>query len=354
LAKVWLFAACLVVLGAPANALGDQIDDAVASQRDKLSSDLGFPLSVSFSTGATEISDSSTINLSRTQLLGILNRAGAKSMKDAVGLIMAHEAGHLVQNRLYNGAYDSASLEDKRVFECQADVLAGKFLIESLPRYTPDTSGSDAFAADVRRRTNAILDALQILYNVGSPSDASPHPTPDQRQECVRLGMAAGTMVVGARDFGSENPAPEIIAQKIDWLPAGPMPWSLDRAKLILHYSKLAVANLRFTLIKNETSSGAVQTVAYSIICLNSGSRPVDVRMDVQVLAVPHEDSSSERNTELLSNKQYLFRVQPDGEVHIADKQSWESSTLRSGALHAHLSVPPSPGSLISATYASP
>lgn len=338
---LWVLALAASVSAPPE---ADQFDDAVAAQAASISKAAGFIVRARIADTSTEIDAPSTVLVSRAQIQRLFNHSHIKQFNDALGLIMAHETAHLAQAALYGSAIFQSGKELQRVYECQADILAGKYLTESFPHSNPNTP----------QDLQAIPDALQLLYDTGSQDDRvfANHPTPDERRECVRLGMAAGTMVnLSSPDVGFYGSAMS-LAQKLDWLPAGPMPWSLDRAKHVLHFpaSALSEVGLLDPVIHYNTDPGD-PVVHYAFTYENESDRAMALDLDIQCVLVPRDNPKDTSHTELISNRHYKFTLASHGTYRLSGTLPWAQIGVFDPTLMPHLSFPPQAGSLVTATF---
>jgi len=247
----------------------------------------------------------------------IRKRADVRQLRQFVRFILAHEKSHQIQYLLYSKAsVKSEDPEQRRVYECQADILAGKLLAESFGSPTPQDLQS-------------ITEALQVAFEIGTEeyTGAADHPSHQARRTAVRLGMARGTMTNQLKLPPSPYLAGMIasIAEKTDSLPGeSVMDWSYRLAKKIVHYNRAAVADIRLDENKiNWDKRASNPFVNFSLTYKNVGKRTVKVDMEVQCALVPRDDSDDTLRWLKWSVKKFSFTLRPGQKFDASGTLMW-------------------------------
>jgi hypothetical protein len=316
------------------------IDDLVREEMGRLDWISGFQTRFRVSDdGKIESHPVQGITISRPELEAIRTRSGVANFRPILAFLLAHEKAHQFQYR--SSFTDPRMLTDaqKRVYECQADILGGKFMIE--------TFGSDQSANE------AILDLLQVAFDIGDREQGiGDHPTNEARRTAVRLGMACGTIVNLARLPRSPAVAQSMsgIASRIDYRMSDTvMGWSQRLAKRIVHYDEEAAKDLVVDdrdIQWDERASSPF--VTYRYIYKNEGARPVSVDLEIQCASVPRTSPGDTKFWQKWSVATYAFRLDPGQTRTVSGTLPW-MATLE---LMPSLVAPPRLTALMSCEYA--
>jgi hypothetical protein len=298
------------------------------------------PIGITQSGGTSSHPDAG-IAVSLTELQRIRQDSGVRKFREILRFILAHEKAHQVQYRQYSAtAVQSDDEEQRRIFECQADILAGKYMIESFGEPTPENQA-------------AIEDALQVAFDLGTEeySKFSDHPSHEARRIAVRLGMASGMTVLLSRRL----PDPiaqgmiQTISEKVD-IRSGEMPldWSLRLSKRITHFSR--AASLDIVLddkdIKWDTTAQN-PFVTFSLTYENTGHKPIIVDLEVQCASVPRNNPDDTKKWQKWSVKNFRFTLQPGQKYPVRGTLPW----LATPDLMPRLIFPPDATALMSCEY---
>lgn len=241
-------------------------------------------------------------------------RVGVKQMRQFLILVLAHEVTHLIQEARYEDYRSKEiSADRKRLFECQADILAGKYLSET--QGEPDQTFKEA-----------IIDALKVAHAIaeGNGSGESTHPSPEQRRTAVQLGMASGLIDrLNKLPRTRENDSMIwTIADKIDRLPGEmPLDWSMKIARRVIHVDDIALKDIVVTKsdIRWDTDPRN-PFVKFDYAFKNEGVRVVKLELEFQCVLVLRADSENTLEWKKWSVKNYQVRLKP-GEQFIAKNQ---------------------------------
>jgi hypothetical protein len=244
------------------------------------------------------------IGINIKELGDYAQRANVRQFRQYLRFILAHEKTHQLQFLRYPTAFRQADAEQHRIYECQADILGGKYLIEAQGQ--PEEEDQQA-----------IRDALQVAFVMGTEEFGTTvtHPSHEQRRTAVRLGMASGTIT----NFSKLPPAPEqgqiigSIAEKLNIIPGEDvMGWSLRTAKRIIHYNR--AASLDIALIESDVDwdeSAGSPYVTYSYTYQNKGRKAIQVDMEMQCAWVLRTDPKDTFSWQKWSVKNYSFKLLP-------------------------------------------
>jgi len=255
------------------------------------------------------------IVINRVQIESIRRTAGVRQFREFLRLLLAHEVAHHVQFRAYSAAIRRLPEEERRVYEAQADILAGKHFTEMLP----PTSNVNV--------SEAIDDALQVAFDLGTTEySLGTHPTHESRLVATRFGMSAGMMTNLARTMDPRAPGSvALIALKIDTRPGeSTLLWSFRQAKRITSYRNQAAVNLVLTGKQEEWNwNGNPPIVRFSLTYENVGMRPLLVDVMVESAAVPRNAPDSTMGWMLWSAHHESFRIEPGATRTISGVLEW-------------------------------
>lgn len=291
------------------------------------------------------------IIIGRKKLQSIERISGVRQRQGVLRFLLAHEKAHQIQFRAYpecvslfnkRGELTSEELQTLRLYECQADILAGKHLLETFVKPT---------SADGQ----TIEDVLQVSFDQGisESNTTGSHGTHEQRRTAVRFGMASG-MITNFETLPPSPPAIGSIAtlmQKLD-IRAGEfvLPWSLRESKRITHYNREAVQDILLDKEDvNWDTSADHPFVTFKLTYTNTGAKSIDIDMEVQCVAVPRDDVNRDNSKywQKWSVQNTIFRLKP-GEKHtVTGSLMWYGDAK----LMPRLIFPPKSTALISCEY---
>lgn len=280
------------------------------------------------------------ILISRRQLNNIQGRVEAKQFRLILRFLLAHEKTHQVQYRLYSAAaVRTDDSERHRIYEAQADVLAGKYLMETL-------------GEPKQEDLNSIIETLKVAFDLGALEFSNAdHPSREQRRVAARLGMAAGMVVTLSR----LPPTPALgamiasLTQKVDLLrDESVMDWSYRLSKKITQYSRTPGQKI---VLKNSTvdwdERASNPFVTFELTYENQDKQLIHVDMEVQCASVPRDNPDDTLEWLRWSVKTFRFNLQP-GERYVASgKLQWYATK----ELMPRLIFPPKATALISTEY---
>ena len=214
---------------------------------------------------------------------------GDSTVNDVIKLILCHEYAHSVQFHYYG--YDSllrVGTEEKKVLECQADILGGAYAINFLPGLENDLY--------LQKR---VLDAIDLLFksNPLELSISKDHPNGLQRKAAFLIGLKAGIIDflnrIGSGNIRFANPNTtfeqviKLRKSEIDYDGLNLLAWSHQQAELITGYESSASKNI---LLVSENSKyiykGKLPYVSYSLTYRNTGSTTVTMIFNVSTFSI--------------------------------------------------------------------
>jgi hypothetical protein len=324
-------------LGLTPPRMSDKTDRMIVTEAQRLDAITGFTTPVLFTEkGATESHPEAGIILSRPQLSQLMD--STTTPQELLRFVLAHEKAHQLQFRQYGKA--KILLEDmemRRVYECQADILAAKYMIEAIP-------------APNLQQQEAILEAIRVSFELGSEEfGLATHPSRECRRLATRLGMAAGMHTNLLRAGLIANA--QFLAQRIEVRPAdNPMSWSLRQAKNVVRYqlaaSREVVQDVESTVIKfNENGNPPI--VTFELPYFNLAPKAVRVTLSIHSWAVPREDAKNTKPWELIDAKHFEFVLQPNKTFIARGVLQWKATP----ALMPRLGFPPDVVAMASCEY---
>jgi hypothetical protein len=220
--------------------------------------------------------------VSLSQIAEIQRQSKVSQFPQVLFWLMGHEMAHQAQFQTYGKDLWTLPSDQKQVYEAQADILAGKFLLERLP--------VNANAAE----NLAIGETLRVAYDLGTerylPAD---HPSHEARLTATRLGMAAGMQTKLAAQTDSQMQASAmLLAQKIDFrYGEDVLGWSLRVARRATNQRSPDILDLVLTkkqFFFDRDPSHPV--VSYWLTYQNRGTRMLNVDLEALCAAVPRDD----------------------------------------------------------------
>lgn len=236
-----------------------------------------------------------------------------------VRFILAHELAHQLQFRSYGAGITKSSCEQRRLYECQADIISGIAL------------GRIYDLSDTMRATEdykSITSGLAYIYNTGDrESGLALHPTPAQRRAAFRYGL--GFNPANQNRLAIErNTGPD--SQKSDSLG-----WSMGLARLIMHYPLTQSRNITYDSMTIHWNTGTEHPfVTFTQEYVNNSAQPVRINVCYQIRGVYSYGNRKLRDTDytkpLLSgeNKFMTATLQPGEKRILTGDLNWLNVSL--------------------------
>jgi hypothetical protein len=359
----------------------DALERMLAEEAARLDRAIGFSTPIRITNGDIEAKPQLGILINKKDIQNYLDKSQVHQMRDVIRVVLAHEKAHWVQFRdpRYGFQILRWDLERKRIMECQADIIAGKYWreafgiesfkrLEANPLTSETASGKPQFYAK---------DILQLAFDLGkyetnSNSGKDTHPSRQSRRVAFRLGMAIGGLDFANREIerlyrqpasadrdqliqmyrGSMN----ITMYKTQFYPQqrDVLDWSYWQASRIVHYSSTASKDISVTVIREKWSRDPKRPyVTYSISFQNTGTRPIRSDFAIQCDAFPKEDRQNTKESLLIDSKSYRFTLQPNEKRTVRDSLMIAlPNDVDASQYVTVLTLPPMPTSLMRFEYA--
>jgi hypothetical protein len=288
-----------------------EIEKMVIDQMTQLDKAAGFVTRVRKTSKATSATFSEGIVVNIEDIKEYARRANVRQLRQYINFILAHEKSHEVLFMRDPRSSAPRNAEEARLYECQADILAAKYMIEV--QGEPTTTDLEA-----------ISDVLNVAFVIGTEglSEAG-HPTREQRRTAVRLGMSAGLFV----KMSHLPPTPELkqildgLAEKLNmFYGEDVLPWSYRIAKKIIHYGRSASTEI--VLLKDWVidwdKNPRNPYVKYKFVYKNVGNRRIRIDMEFQCTWVSKDDPTDTFRWQKWSVKNYRFELTP-GQTYTAE-----------------------------------
>lgn len=289
----------------------EEVEQIIQEEMPRLDNLAGFKTPVRLTDGDSSRADpDNTISISRPQLKQIKGRVAAPQFRQMLRFLLAHEKTHQVQYRMYSvAAVRVDDPERQRLYEAQADILAGEYVMETMGKPTEDDMPT-------------IVDTLKLAFDMGTLeyTDLN-HPSKEERRTAARLGMASGIITTLSRLPPDPVLAGMIssLAAKIDILPGETiMDWSYRLSKKITKYSRMSSRDIILADSKIDWDTRAENPfVTFSLTYKNTGQRTIHVDMEVQCASVSREDTNDTLEWQKWSVKNFRFDLKP-GQYYVA------------------------------------
>lgn len=295
---------------------GVEIERMIIDQMKELDRVAGFPTRIRKTNKATFADFALGVGINVDEIKGYANKAGVKRLKQYLNFILAHEKSHQVLSFRDPRSNTPRSPEESRLYECQADILAAKYMIE-------------AQGVPSELDIAMISDVLNVAYVIGNEGlSAGAHPTREQRRAAVRIGMTAGLIVVMAR----QPPGPglwemlTVMGDLINWHPGEDLLfWSYRTARKVVHFGRSASRDI--VLLKDPIVDWDRRAenpyVTYKYTYKNFGSRPIKMEMDFQCIWVPRDEPNDTFRWKKWSQKTYRFELRPGEAYTFSGQLAW-------------------------------
>ncbi|TDX00202.1 hypothetical protein [Dinghuibacter silviterrae] len=323
----------LLAHGFRALAQSDPMDKLVSINAQRVLSIAGLSVPVSLMNIPVDISKPGDgILISRPKLNTLLaDSTTAPFCGLIIQFLVAHELAHQIQFKHYRDEMAGAvSCELRRLYECQADILAGVYVSELYD--LPDSVQADA------RLHPGVLHALEFVYSIGDEEQSeSMHPSFSERRTAFRLGLA----------YPLERGREDSIT------------WSLRMAKYIIHYPGKVTGNVLFSPVywnaNNDNTvrwdtSRLVHKVYYQLGSFkNVNPFPIDLFLQCKLVGQYRDVMQQDPKKILLqgSSTSQVFHLAPGDSVFVTGSLDWAS--VATEEFMPRFIAPPRPEALFSA-----
>jgi len=289
------------------------------------------------------------IKISRKGLERILHDSAAGSAGLIIQFLVAHELAHQLQFAHYRGnMINTTSCELRRLYECQADVLAGVYVsgLYDLP---------DSVAINAKL-TPFMLRALEYVYSIGDEEYSRIfHPSFTERRMAFRLGLAYPAVRAGFR-----NGANTYSGEAIDYRPGeDSLAWSLRLSRAIIHYPNSVNKRIFFSSLAGTADSSDFITwhktlkdpsVSYKLgYFKNANPFPVNLFLQCGLRGTYRDSTRQDPKYAVLQGKvkNYSYHLVPGDSVLVSGVLNWYG--LSDSAFWPHFVSPPNLESLYTA-----
>jgi predicted nucleic acid-binding protein len=336
----------------------DPFEKLVLDEKEKLDVGFGFKTDVWLSESSDIQADPDKgIIINPAQVKKHINESIYKDTAIIIRLIMAHEKGHCSQFLYYpQTLLNGFNKELRKVVECQADILAGKYLYESFMESQVKEMSSGHYTDKMRKAGSVGLD---LFFNLGENkyAQAVVHPAKEQRRTAFKVGRMYGSMnqqIIHLQQNGNIIEPGSIqafqqniknLANNIAIIPGESiMDWSFREAKRIIHYSTADIGNLVFTMIgSNWSTDPSSPYFEYDFEVVNKGDYTLLTDFDVRVERVLRADSSNSLFRDIFTAQQYSYRLPPGKAARFTGRLKW-NYVVAPGDENKFISVPGYPG----------
>jgi hypothetical protein len=223
------------------------------------------------------------IVVGRTFLRSLLNGVSTSIQSDALRWLLAHELWHLVQFQTIGADLFNRPDAFRRVIECQADLMAGHFLFNSL-------------ASGFREKTDALRTVGDLPSSVALLTHGgATHPPEADRRVSIQFGMSRAFYDHAERIVGPEqadNVRQNVSALLNFSLGEAVDVWGLGQCKKITHYDQSSVFLERAKTDVSWNKNGKPPVVTFNITYRNGGNKPLRVSLEVLSASIPREAPS--------------------------------------------------------------
>ncbi len=264
----------------------------------------------------------SGIYLSHHVLHVILNNSAVSGYAEfIVQFLVAHELAHQIQFRNYAQNMSSiSSCEVRRLYECQADILAGNMISEL---YRLDDS-----VALGSRFTPLMVHALEYVYKLGDDENSiTSHPSSIQRRSAFRLGLAYSIL---KNKVYSDN---KEIQESIDYRNnEDSLIWSLRLAKHIIHFPNAISKHIIYTSLPDkefeqlaiwDTSSRNPVVKFKTGYFKNTDKKPVKLFLQVRLVGKEREFWNASKPFMQGRVLNFTVALQPGDSTYLSGELNW-------------------------------
>jgi hypothetical protein len=274
------------------------------------------------------------------QVNEILSKLNVSYHRYIIRFLIAHEVGHQLQYRYPNNEANQV------VNECQADLLAGYLLmqtigdeyIQTLVRLNITGMDDPRIRTEVEKLKPDLFKALTAVFDLGDnfrPDHL--HPKSEQRRTALRDGLAYGNLWwldatsndpnIPANQKAHLPPMIKLYKQLLSFREGdNVITWSLRRSKKIVHHQSESCKNIVAFVEWEWNTSADNPVVTYSMKIKNIGEKLTNIDFDNQVFTVLRENSANSLYWDLRSVKSYQVTLNPGEVKSVKDKLKWVTS----------------------------
>lgn len=306
------------------------------------------------------------IIFNKTILSNYKSTSNLSNYSTAIRLIMAHENIHLKQYSLYGiDQVKNSDIDIRRIYECQADILAGKYAQELRARQVLEKIAIAFHDRVPMEKLDSVLqlektfnnDALQLFYDVGNQEiDPSTHPFKEHRLLAIKFGLVSGliyTLKTALIEFKNTLTEYDIATisnamvnlRNITGLSEDSennlMIWSYNYAKRITHYHTAAYRNV--VVSYSEPKWNVTQDhpyVHFSYELYNSGEKEILCDFQLRCETVLRNNPNATKYSQFLTSKNYIVKLKPKSLYNVTDSLLWQYNQKEFMPRLIHLTSP--------------
>jgi hypothetical protein len=273
-----------------------------------------------------EMSPNGVIRFGRSGVQAALTHFDDKRRELALRWIVGHETWHQAQRRDAEIPRPE-DLPARRQLECEADVMATQYLIESEPvlnREKPDLSHAKEIGATINRISDMVQQAEQ-----GFGGEAG-HPSGNHRRSAIRLGLIRGMLGQAANipDREARYALTAQIRSLIDYRDdEHPNDWNTRICQMIMNSGdgSASLSELKPSIVFNK--DGAPPIVDFAIPYKNVGIAPINVSMQVTTVAVPRSSPENADSWKWVDGANFHFELAPGQQYTVSGRLLWVATS---------------------------
>ncbi len=181
----------------------------------------------------TDARPNGTIYLNEAQITRLASTQPTVPPDDLYRFIVGHEMIHELQFKLYGTGVLDVGFQ-RRLYECQADMLASEDLIQT--------------GKLTKERGEALKALVRTAAMAGTETySAQDHPSGDQRRIAVQYGLARGLLMIESRKRPAAQSAEGIalLRRATDWREGeSEADWALRMSRRVTHQDNAAASAL--------------------------------------------------------------------------------------------------------------
>jgi hypothetical protein len=269
-----------------------------------------------------EALDSGRIDVPLAAVRNVLRDMSDANSDYVVAWLMAHEVWHVVQIR--DGWHRvTASNGDKRLRECEADVMSAYAVLDARLA----TGVSLANEQSTQQLSAAIGQVIEVAERLEAGSFGNgDHPDANQRRAAIRAGSARA--LAERINSLSIDPQRGLLKDRLAKIhdirsDEDPGDWASRLCRSILHSGDAADNLAVGTEQINWNKSGEPPVVDFRIPYRNTGDRPIHVTMQVRSVSVPRASPNDRGKWIVADLKSYNFDLAPGATYDVAGRLAW-------------------------------
>lgn len=286
---------------------------------------------------------SGRITASSSALRELLTGVAESQSEAVITWVMAHEVWHQAQYR--SGFTLAAPDSAKRLFECEADVMATHHVTDRALRQSR-SAPSERESLELGASLKAVMTTMERL-EAGFGGVLS-HPPAPVRQMAIRAG--AGRAVHDRLSELASEPEDRLVRDRLGRIhdirsEERIDQWASRMCRLLLHEGDGVPSLVLGDSVIRWNTSGDPPVVDYLLPFRNRGGRPIRVTMQIRSASVPRDRREDIPGWTFADARLVEFDLQPGATFQVSGRLDWYASD----ELMPRLLYPGSQGSLYDA-----